>query len=82
MFLFKEVSEIKEDLEGIEMVKLGAKPDDATVDSKLKNVPKLTAMLATTSDIFTPPEKIYGKDILMYIYTSGTTGLPKVGFSS
>lgn len=41
------------------------------------NIPLLEKLLENKSDVFSPNEKITGKDVLMYIYTSGTTGLPK-----
>lgn len=44
------------------MVKLGNKSNDDTIDA-LKHVPKLNKLLEASSDLFTPPEKVYGSGI-------------------
>ncbi len=61
----KAVAEVKEEL-NMDLVKLGAKPDQ---NDGLKNVANLNKLLATTSDVFSPPEKVYGRGLFSNLLT-------------
>ena len=60
----KGVIEVKKELK-LDIVKLGSLPE---ASEEMKNVPSLIQMLANTSDLFSPPEKVYGRGPVYYSY--------------